>query len=193
MPKRPVGKRSVSDGGIHVRGKASNGEGSVYFAKDGRWHATYRVPGEGRPRTVSARTRELVIVARQRKLAELAETADSPLSLPISTSVGDLARWWLHSVQKHQVRASTWSQAEDRVDKIVATIGSTEVRKLRVEHSPVRHSWPTRTRQPPPPADNDALPMHERAPSRPRPRPSGLALDTHAARRHPAPPADGKA
>jgi integrase len=106
----------------------------VYFTKDGRWRASYRVPGEGRPRTVSARTRELAIAARERKLVELAEAPESPLSLPRSTSVGELAEWWLHNVQKHQVRASTWAQTEDRVRKIVATIGPVEVRKLRVEH-----------------------------------------------------------
>ena len=93
MPRHPVGKRTVSNDAISVRGKASNGEGSVYFTKDGRWRASYRVPGEGRPRTLSARTRELAIAARERKLAELAKAPESPLSLPRSTSVGELAEW----------------------------------------------------------------------------------------------------
>jgi len=135
MAKRPVGKRSIdNDGTLHVRGKAANGEGSVYFSADGRWRASYRVPGEGRPRTASGPTREKALAARDRKLAQLTETPESPVSMNATTTIGELAEWWLHNVQKHQVRASTWAQAEDRVRKIVATLGEVSVGKLKVEH-----------------------------------------------------------
>ena len=134
MARRPVGKRSTDeDGTVRVRGKAANGEGSVYFASDGRWRASYRVPGEGRPRTASGATREKALAARDRKLAQLAQTPGSPVAMSSSTTIGELAEWWLHNVQKHQVRASTWAQAEDRVRKIVATLGLVPVADLKAE------------------------------------------------------------
>jgi len=135
MAKRPVGKRSTdTDGTVHVRGKAANGEGSVYFSSDGRWRASYRVPGEGRPRTASGPTREKALAARDRKLEQLSAAPESPVSMTRTTTIGELAEWWLHNVQKHQVRASTWAQAEDRVRKVVATLGTVPVAKLKVEH-----------------------------------------------------------
>lgn len=50
------------------------------------------------------------------------------------TTIGELAEWWLHNVQRHQVRASTWSKAEDRIRRIIDTLGTIEVGKLQVEH-----------------------------------------------------------
>ena len=98
MPRRPVGKRSTDEAGsVHVRGKAANGEGSVYYAGDGRWRATYRVAGESRPRTASGPTREKAIAARDRKLDSLASArrGGSRGTGGLST-IGDVAEWWLH-------------------------------------------------------------------------------------------------
>lgn len=50
------------------------------------------------------------------------------------TTIGELADWWLHNVQRHQVCASTWSKAEDRIRRIIDTLGTIEVGKLQVEH-----------------------------------------------------------
>src|SRR4051812_18224070 len=112
MPRRPVGKRSTDESGsVRVRGKAANGEGSVYFASDGRWRATYRVPGEPRPRTASGPTREKAIAARGRKLDSLASSPTGSGAGNLST-VGEIAEWWLENVHKHQVRPSTWAKAE---------------------------------------------------------------------------------
>lgn len=59
VPKRPKGKRvRGADGSFTVSGKAANGEGSLYREANGGWRATYRVPGESRPRRVRGRTRE---------------------------------------------------------------------------------------------------------------------------------------
>ena len=104
VARRPVGKRSVdSDGTVRVRGRAANGEGSVYFAADGRWRATYRIPGEGRPRSVSGATRDKAIAARDRRLAQLAEEPLTPIAaagtMSGDTPIGELARWWLTNVQ----------------------------------------------------------------------------------------------
>lgn len=135
MARKPTGKRSVTtDGVITVHGKASNGEGSVYFTADGRWRATYRVPGETRARTVSAATREKVTEKRAARLVELANQVSHLSSMSNKTSIEELASWWLHNVQRHQVRASTWAKAEDRVRRIVATLGSIEVGSLKAEH-----------------------------------------------------------
>lgn len=87
MPRKPTGKRSTtSDGTVTVHGKAGNGEGSVYFTRDGRWRATFRAPGEQRARTVSAATRDKVLAKRAQKLEELANAL-------CTTPVGQ----WLHS------------------------------------------------------------------------------------------------
>jgi len=134
LPRKPTGKRSTSaDGKVRVHGKAGNGEGSVYFAADGRWRASYRVPGESRVRTVSAATREKAVAKRAQVLEELAKLPPHPAAMSRRTTIGDLAQWWLDNVQRHQVRASTWTKAEDRVRRIVDTLGSIEVGKLHVE------------------------------------------------------------
>src|SRR5260221_14048577 len=132
--RRPTGKRSVDAAGtVRVHGKAGNGEGSVYFTGDGRWRATYHVAGESRPRSVSAATREKAVAKRTELLEELARMPVHPTAMSRSTTIGDLAEWWLENVHRHQVRASTWTKAEDRVRRIVATLGAIQVRKLHVE------------------------------------------------------------
>lgn len=134
MPRKPTGKRSTAvDGKVRVHGKAGNGEGSVYFAADGRWRASYRVPGESRPRTVSAATREKALAKRAQVLEELAKLPAHPAAMSRRTTIGELAQWWLDNVQRHQVRASTWTKAEDRVRRIVSILGDIEVGKLHVE------------------------------------------------------------
>ena len=135
MPRRPTGKRSVeADGRVRVHGKSANGEGSVYYASDGRWRATYWLAGERRPRTVTAKTREKAIARRAERLAEAeAETSLVPGRFTRATTVGELSEWWLHNVQRHQVRASTFAKAEDRVRRIRTTLGKIPVSELRTE------------------------------------------------------------
>ena len=130
--RRPSGKRSTdADGSVRVHGKGANGEGSVYFATDGRWRATYKVAGETRPRTVSASTREKAIARRAERVAEL-EAASVPSRLDRDTTIAQLATWWLEHVQRHQVRPASWALAQDRVTRIVATLGAVRVRELQV-------------------------------------------------------------
>jgi Phage integrase, N-terminal SAM-like domain len=135
MPRRPTGKRTVeADGRVRVHGKSANGEGSVYYASDGRWRATYWLAGERRPRTVTAKTREKAIARRAERLAEAeAETSLVPGRFTRATTVGELSEWWLHNVQRHQVRASTFAKAEDRVRRIRTTLGEIPVSELRTE------------------------------------------------------------
>lgn len=75
MVRAAKGERVASVGGsFTVRGKASNGEGSLYRESDGTWRATYHVPGEPRPRRARGRTREEALRRRDEALAEALET-----------------------------------------------------------------------------------------------------------------------
>lgn len=135
MSRRPTPKRSTDEAGrTTVHGKAANGEGSVYFTSDGRWRATYHVPGEARPRTVSAKTRDKAIARRDQAYAASAAAGPTAASFGRSTTVAQLAHWWLHNIHRHQVRPSTWAKADDRVRRITTTLGSTKIIDVRVEH-----------------------------------------------------------
>ena len=58
VPSQAAKRVKGADGSYVVRGKAANGEGSLYQEADGSWRATYRVPGESRIRRVRGRTRD---------------------------------------------------------------------------------------------------------------------------------------
>ena len=80
MARKARGKRAASDAGaISVRGKVANGEGSLYQEPNGRWRATYRVPGDPRRYKVSGRTREeafgAVFLSRSRWFAPATHSA----------------------------------------------------------------------------------------------------------------------
>ncbi len=118
MPRRPRGKRtSDDDGGYIVAAKNSNGDGSVYFEPPsqrangtttaGRWRATYR-DNEGRLRRVTAPTRAQVEQRRTAKLAELDQPAAATSQFSRATTVAELIDWWLHSIARHEVKASTF-------------------------------------------------------------------------------------
>ena len=132
MARTSAGKRTTdSDGRRRVRGKASNGEGSLYRDSDGSWRATYTVPGVARPRRVRGRTREEAIARRAVKLAALGQPQSSTLAP--DTTVGELAGWWLDVVARHRVRPSSLGKYRDRVNRIIQTLGPTPVRKVTRE------------------------------------------------------------
>jgi integrase len=137
MGRQAKGKRVTNGkGSFTVSGKASNGEGSLYRERDGTWRATYRVPGETRPRRVRGRTREEALRRRDEALAEaLSVTAATPAgaTLSRSTTVSVFARWWLRNVAAHRVRASSLGKYEDRVERITARLGDVELGDLRGE------------------------------------------------------------
>lgn len=92
-------------------------KGSVYQQADGRWVATWWVPGHKRPRRATGKTREQAIDRRtKRKLA-------AGLNPGALATVGGLADWWLNNVQKHSVRQSSWKKSEERVRRINDTLG----------------------------------------------------------------------
>ena len=132
MARTSIGKRSVGrDGALHVHGKASNGEGSIYRDSDGAWRATYSVPGEARPRRVRGKTREEAIARRAAKLEELSQIQSSTFHR--DATVAELAAWWLDVVARHRVRPSTFGTYRDRVQRITDTLGVMPVRSVKPE------------------------------------------------------------
>jgi integrase len=107
-----------------VYGKNSNGEGSVYRRADGRWCATWWMPGEKRPRTATGKTQQEAIDRRAKRRSE------AGLDLGELRTIEGLANWWLHNVHKQAVRPSSWAKSEDRVRRITATLGHVPVTEL---------------------------------------------------------------
>ena len=117
MPKAPSGKRKkTSDGTIAVYGKAGNGDGSLYFENSrGTWRATYRVPGDPRIRTVRAKTRAEAVQRRDRAIASQGAYADTASSFSSSTTVAQLAAWWLKTEARQSVRPSSFGAISNRL------------------------------------------------------------------------------
>lgn len=123
-PRRKAGKRMDTPEGVRVFGKAANGDGSVYRQADGRWRATWWVPGEKRPRRTTGNTKQEAIDRREKRRQQAGQ------DLGALTTVGKLAEWWLHNVHRHAVRPSSWAKAEDRVRRIKETLGELPVTDL---------------------------------------------------------------
>jgi integrase len=124
MATRRKGKRIETPEGVRVFGKAANREGSVYRQADGRWCATWWVPGEKRPRKATGKTQQEAVERRSKRREQ------AGLELGGLRTVGNLADWWLHNVHRQAVRASTWAKSEDRVRRIKATLGKLPVVEL---------------------------------------------------------------
>jgi integrase len=124
MAPRRSGKRVVTPEGVRVFGKNPNREGSVYRQADGRWCATWWVPGEKRPRKVTAKTQQEAIERRAKRRAAAGHDFGK------LRTVGSLADWWLHNVHRQAVRASSWAKAEDRVRRIKTTLGELPLDEL---------------------------------------------------------------
>lgn len=107
---------------MEVHGRNANGEGSVYQTKDGRWRATWRVPGQKHPKSVSAASREEAINRRTEKMGRSA-TAEG-------LTVAELADWWLHNIYRPSVSEDSWLKAEERLPRIKAGLGAREVKAV---------------------------------------------------------------
>jgi integrase len=136
VANRPKGKRlRGADGSFTVSGKAANGEGSLYREVDGAWRATYRVPGESRPRRVRGRTREEALRRRGEALtrALTKERKPSKTALSASSTVAEFSAWWLNTVAAVRVRPSSLGKYVDRVERITASLGDVRIGSLRPE------------------------------------------------------------
>jgi integrase len=132
---RRKGKRVATPDGLRVFGKSANGEGSVYRRADGRWCATWWVPGERRPRRATGKTQQEAIDRRAKRREQ------SGIGLRALSTVGALADWWLHNVHRHAVRPSSWVKAEDRVRKIKEDLAAVPVADLDYR---LITEWPTK-------------------------------------------------
>jgi integrase len=121
---RRKGKRIATPEGVRVFGKAANKEGSVYRQSDGRWFATWWVPGEKRPRKASGKTQQEALERRAKRQSQ------GGLDLGRLRTVGGLADWWLNNVHRHAVRPSSWSKSRDRVRRIKKDLGELPVLEL---------------------------------------------------------------
>jgi hypothetical protein len=124
MASRRRGKRVETPEGVRAFGKAANHEGSVYRQADGRWCATWWVPGEKRPRKATGKTQQEAIERRAKRREQ------AGLDLGELGTIGALADWWLHNVHQHAVRRSSWAKSQDRVRRIKATLGELPVVEL---------------------------------------------------------------
>ena len=138
MPRGPKGKRVVTaDGGYSVVSKNSNRDGSVHFDAPstradgtvikGRWRATY-VDLDSKIKRVSGATRLLAEARRNELLATLEQRRPLRSSrFSISTTVRELADWWLDSVARHQVRESSLGTYRKALVYLVADLGHVRV------------------------------------------------------------------
>ena len=128
-----TGKRVTdSSGEVRVVGKNANRQGSVYFDSANRvWKATW-YDAAGKRRTVSAATRTGVEARREAKLADhSARPTGGPLGA--APSVGDIARYWLDSVARPNVKPGTYVTYAKQTERICETIGALPVADLDVE------------------------------------------------------------
>src|SRR5262245_66337913 len=112
MAAQRKGKRIPTPEGVRVFGKAANKEGSVYRQSDGRWFATWWVPGEKRPRKASGKTQQEALERRAKRQSH------AGLDLGGLRTGGGLAEWWLHNVRRDAARPLSWWEAEDRCGRV---------------------------------------------------------------------------
>ena len=134
MPRAPKGKRATADdGSVSVRGKAGNGEGSVYF-REGRgiYVATFTI--DGKRKVVEAKTRAAAIERRDLALTKYRPQAGSKLSG--KTTVIELADWWIENVYADRVRSSSRGTTENQLSRdrlgFIADVPVTELRAEQV-------------------------------------------------------------
>ena len=137
MGRGPRGKRTIAaDGSLTVAGRNANGSGSVYFERPsrrrdgtvipGRWRASYLDRG-GRRRIVSAPTRAKVEAKRAAMLADLSRSPLRSSRFTRATTVGELALWWLGTVARHRVKASTLDSYRKFTSYLVDDLGPVAV------------------------------------------------------------------
>ena len=137
MARAPRGKRIVDrDGAVSIAGKNANGTGTVYFEGPsrrgdgtvipGRWRASY-LDHDGRRRIVSAPTRAKAEAKRAAVLADLSRSPLRSSRFSRATTVGELAQWWLGTVVRHRVKASTLDSYRKFASYLVDDLGPVAV------------------------------------------------------------------
>lgn len=124
--------------------RRSNGEGTLYQRKDGRWEATYRTV-EGRKRSLYAATQE----EARRRLTQALSERDRGLPAPRDErqTLATYLTSWLAMV-KSQVRDSDYISYEKRVRLyITPRLGRVKLAQLSPQHLRELYSWMLTTRK----------------------------------------------
>lgn len=131
MPRRPSGKRvTAPDGTTRVRGKNSNRDGSVYTIDDGTWRATWH-DRQGRRRYTRGRTRQQAIDRRDQAVADDQHAGSTTFNK--TTTISELAAWWIDNIATQRVRPSSLGKYRDRADHVTTGLGTIRVVDLRPE------------------------------------------------------------
>src|SRR5919199_3030775 len=125
-----------------MRGRASNGESTIYKGADGRWHGYvsvgYKLNGKLDRRHVTGQNRGIVVD----KVRELERKRDS--GTVTETSTPTVAAWldhWLTTIAPRRVRQRTVESYESSVRKhLIPVIGRHRLDRLRPEHLDQLHT-----------------------------------------------------
>src|SRR5690606_37369104 len=132
---RPRPKRStLDDGTVVIAGKRPNGAGSSYYvASRGVWRATWVDPTTGRRRTVNGATKAEAERRAAEAATKAAATATRPLGADPSTTVAQVAAWWLENVAAPQVRPPTLHAYRKDVARLTERLGDVPAQDLTTE------------------------------------------------------------
>src|SRR6266567_3535724 len=109
------------------RGRRSNGEGSIYLRKDGRWAVDITLEGHTRKRYYYKTEREAV---EGRRLL-LNQLAQGTLATGPQKTVKDYLEEWLENVQKDRLRTSSYVKYKKLINSyIVPALGHIRLQKL---------------------------------------------------------------
>src|SRR6266567_6176553 len=86
------------------RGRRSNGEGSIYLRKDGRWAVDITIEGHTRKRYYCKTEKEAI----EKRRTVLNELAQGSLATGPQKTLKDYLEQWLEDVQKDRLRISTY-------------------------------------------------------------------------------------
>ncbi|MEM9615525.1 MAG: hypothetical protein AAF962_03195 [Actinomycetota bacterium] len=134
MPKPPRSKRIIDPqtGTFIVVGRAANGSPDPYFDKTrGVWVAPWRKP-DGRMGKPTGKTKGAAIASRERHIERAAlDAATTPEGLSPATTLSEFADWWLDTVIRHRVRASSLQTYTKQMRTIGRVLGDVPVGQLR--------------------------------------------------------------
>ena len=125
MAPRRKGKRVDTPDGVRVLGKAGNREGSVYRQADGRWCATWWVPGEKRPRKATGKTQREAIERRTKRREQ------AGLELGALRPTGSLGGWWLSNLHRQAVRPPSGGKSAARARWRKGVVGGVPAGRFR--------------------------------------------------------------
>ena len=108
------------------RGRRSNGEGSIYLRKDGRWAVDITIEGHTRKRYYCKTEKEAI----EKRRTVLNELAQGSLATGPQKTLKDYLEQWLEDVQKDRLRISTYVKYKKMINYIIPVLGHIRLQKL---------------------------------------------------------------